>query len=259
MLDPLYTNTYTKDVTANIVANTGLDWSEIEDLLGSQDSNCIELVMDGENVVIHQLVALLPDQSNKDCFETTISYKFCGQTMTYKIKLNITEDAYCDLPIITTINYSDMSFTINGSINSAVWLEYSTNSGSTYTRLPTAFPAGSSITTSALPTNVDLKIRLVAVCDETKISNVFDYDYVPPVELTAISLGYTTTVGSEACEDFFLSPVTRYVPATTPYFLVTTVLYQNAAGTIPAQAGFYSDGAKWRYWNEVSFISQGFC
>jgi hypothetical protein len=76
-----------------------------------------------------------------------------------------------------------MPHTINGSINSAVWLEYSTNGGSTWTRLSTSFPIGTSITTGLLPINVDLKIRLIALCDETKISNVVDYDYVPPTPL----------------------------------------------------------------------------
>ena len=72
-----------------------------------------------------------------------------------------------------------MSFTITGAIQSEVWLEYSTNGGTTWTRLPTSFPIGSSIVTNDLPTDIDLKVRLVAVCDETKISNVLDYDYVP--------------------------------------------------------------------------------
>jgi hypothetical protein len=93
-----------------------------------------------------------------------------------------------------------MPHTINGSINSAVWLEYSTNGGSTWTRLSTSFPIGTSITTGLLPINVDLKIRLIALCDETKISNVVDYDYVPPVTsyayLFSINSGLTP---SEAC------------------------------------------------------------
>lgn len=71
-------------------------------------------------------------------------------------------------------------------------------------------------------------------------------------------LGYATTSGPDACADEVTSPLTRYVPV-GDLFLVATVLYQNAAGTIPAQAGYYSDGAKWRYWNEVSFTTEDFC
>ena len=74
-----------------------------------------------------------------------------------------------------------MPFTITGAIQSEVWLEYSTNGGTAWTRLPTSFPIGSSIVTNDLPTGIDLKVRMVAVCDETKISNILDYDYVAPV------------------------------------------------------------------------------
>jgi hypothetical protein len=171
----LYNGTFTQDVTDNVLANTGLDISEIEELLPFQSSNCIELVLQSGRIVIHQLVLLATDLSNKECFETTLNYDFCGENFTYKVKLNITEDPFCDIPIITNITYNNMAFTITGSITSDVWIEYSTDNGATYTRLPNAFPAGASIVTNALPTGVDLKIRLVALCDETKVSNVFDY------------------------------------------------------------------------------------
>jgi hypothetical protein len=74
-----------------------------------------------------------------------------------------------------------MPFTITGTINTDVWLEYSTDNGSTWVRLPTLFPSGTSIATSELPTNVDLKVRIVAFCNPTYISNELEYDYVPPV------------------------------------------------------------------------------
>jgi hypothetical protein len=74
-----------------------------------------------------------------------------------------------------SVSYSSPNFTISGNITSDVWLEYSTNAGANYTRLSTAFPSGTQIVTSDLPTNTALKVRLVAVCDETKVSNVYDY------------------------------------------------------------------------------------
>lgn len=88
-------------------------------------------------------------------------------------------------------------------------------------------------------------------------------EFKRPLWASAIStsselLGYTTTTGPDACTDFGTSPITRYYPSGQS-FLTTTTLYQNAAGTTPAQAGFYSDGAKWRYWDETSFTSTGFC
>lgn len=208
----LYNGTFTQDVTDNILANTGLDISEIEELLPSQSSNCIELVMQGGRVVIHQLVLLATDLSNKECFETTINYEFCGQNFTYKVKLNITEDPFCDIPIITNITYNNMAFTITGSITSDVWLEYSTDNGATYTRLPNAFPAGASIVTNALPINVDLKIRLVAVCDETKVSNVVDYDYVEPTNILISAIAIVSNTSSTAtCSDVNTNPIVGYV------------------------------------------------
>ena len=79
------------------------------------------------------------------------------------------------------------------------------------------------------------------------------------VSTESISLGYAVTKGADACSDFVSSPITRYIPLELGGFLTTTVLYQNATGTIPAQAGFYSDGAKWRYWNESAFTSERLC
>lgn len=73
-----------------------------------------------------------------------------------------------------------MPYTIQGQILSEVWLEFSIDGGATWTRLPNTFPFGTSIVTSDLPTGVDLKVRLVAVCDETTISNEIDYDYIEP-------------------------------------------------------------------------------
>jgi hypothetical protein len=195
----LYNGTFTQDVTDNVLANTGLDISEIEELLPFQSSNCIELVLQSGRIVIHQLVLLATDLSNKECFETTVNYDFCGENFTYKVKLNITEDPFCDIPIITNITYNNMAFTITGSITSDVWIEYSTDNGATYTRLPNAFPAGASIVTSALPTEIDLKVRLVAVCDETKVSNVVDYDYVKPCELRNYQLVSSFDGGSISC------------------------------------------------------------
>jgi hypothetical protein len=180
MANELYNNTYEKDITANILLKTGLDYSEIAMLLASQVSNCIKLVLRGQQIWIEQVTALAIDLSNKECFEASISYTYCGRTLVYKAKLNITYAPNCVAPILHTITYASGSFTITGQIANS-YLEYSTNNGTTWTRLPTPYPDTTSITTSLLPTNVDLKVRMVAVCDETKISNVLDYDYTPPV------------------------------------------------------------------------------
>lgn len=187
MANELYNNTYEKDITANILLKTGLDYSEIAMLLASQVSNCIKLVLRGQQIWIEQVTALAIDLSNKECFEASISYTYCGRTLVYKAKLNITYAPNCVAPILHTITYASGSFTITGQIANS-YLEYSTNNGTTWTRLPTPYPDTTSITTSLLPTNVDLKVRMVAVCDETKISNVLDYDYVAPLNCTQYRL-----------------------------------------------------------------------
>jgi len=79
------------------------------------------------------------------------------------------------------------------------------------------------------------------------------------ISIKSVSLGYAATIGSDACLDFDVSPITRYIPISEGGFLTTSLLYQNSKGTILAQAGYYSDGAKWRYWNESIFTSEGFC
>lgn len=182
MLDPLYTNTFVQNITSDVVAKTGLDWSEIELLLATQTSNCIKFEMDGQNVMVKQVTTLLPDQSNKDCFEASFEYEFCGQIMTYKVKLNIQLDEFCDVPTITDVTFADPNFTITGSITSDVFVEFSEDDGVTWERVLNAFPAGATIVSDDLPVEVDLKIRLVALCDETKISNVFDFNADEPSE-----------------------------------------------------------------------------
>lgn len=187
MANELYNNTYEKDITDNILLKTGLDYSEIAMLLASQVSNCIKLVLRGQRIWIEQVTPLAIDLSNKECFEASISYTYCGRTLVYKAKLNITYAANCIVAILETITFASGAFTITGQIPNS-YLEYSTDGGGSWIRLPTPFADTTSITTSALPTNIDLKVRMTAVCDETKISNVLDYDYVAPLNCTQYRL-----------------------------------------------------------------------
>jgi hypothetical protein len=105
-----------------------------------------------------------------------------------------------------------MAFTITGAIQSDVWLEYSTDGGSTWTRLTTLFPAGSSIVTNDLPTNIDLKVRLVAFCDETLVSNVLDYDYVAP---PPICTQYRLSNGAQTDANYSYTDCTTDQPINT--------------------------------------------
>lgn len=75
--------------------------------------------------------------------------------------------------------------------------------------------------------------------------------------IVAVSVGYSASDSTTACDNYTTSPIVRYIPATEDWQTVTAI-YLNATGT-PAQAGYYSDGAKWHYWNESAITSTGFC
>ena len=74
----------------------------------------------------------------------------------------------------------------------------------------------------------------------------------------AVTVGYSSVNSTESCSNFSSSPTTRYIPAGEDWVTATT-LYQNVSGTTPAIAGYYSDGAKWYFWDESTFTSTGFC
>lgn len=106
--------------------------------------------------------------------------------------------------------------------------------------------------------------------------NSTDVTVVYPTTTTTTTIGTTTTTTTASpTQDILLgydgasdtascvniaTPVTRYIP-TGQDWLVVTYLYQDAAGTTPAISGYYSDGAKWYYWDETTetFTSTGFC
>lgn len=74
-----------------------------------------------------------------------------------------------------------------------------------------------------------------------------------------IILGYSEVNSSTACNNFTTSPTTRYIPQGEDWTIVS-FLYNNSIGTVPAQEGYYSDGAKWYYWNGIdTFTSTSFC
>jgi len=72
-----------------------------------------------------------------------------------------------------------------------------------------------------------------------------------------ILLGYSDSTSALSCSNI-ITPVTRYILDTQDW-ITATFLYQYSTGTIPAIAGYYSDGSKWYYWDESTFTSTGFC
>jgi hypothetical protein len=128
-----------------------------------------------------------------------------------------------------------MPFTITGTFNSDVWLEYSTNGGSTWTRLSTLFTDATTIVTDDLPTNIDLKIRLVAFCNESLISNVLDYDYVENFSFQGTEGVLSCNSGFQSFED--LNPKTLYC-ASSALSMGISVYDDISLSTLTTISGF---------------------
>ena len=81
-------------------------------------------------------------------------------------------------------------------------------------------------------------------------------DGIPEV----VSLGYDVASGAVACSDYVSSPVNKWIPYGQSWN-VATFLWNDAAGTVKAISGYYSNGPKWRYWDDISetFTSTAFC
>jgi hypothetical protein len=75
--------------------------------------------------------------------------------------------------------------------------------------------------------------------------------------VASIVVGYSDLNNTTACSNYETFATTKYIPAGEDWQTVTAI-YLDPIGT-PAQAGYYSDGAKWHYWNESYITSTGFC
>jgi hypothetical protein len=101
-------------------------------------------------------------------------------TITYE------DDVVCEVPSLTGINLvSQNNYQITGSWTSSVFVEFSQDN-ITFTRLSSLFQAGSMLNVEIPLQNTDFFARLVAVCDETKISNSLEYDYREEICLASI-------------------------------------------------------------------------
>ena len=67
--------------------------------------------------------------------------------------------------------------------------------------------------------------------------------------LIAVSWGYSSKISSDAC---FASQTMFYADSSSPN--TATVVYSDAAGTIPGFTGFYSDGISSREFDGTSFV-----
>ena len=77
------------------------------------------------------------------------------------------------------------------------------------------------------------------------------------ISTVSVLVGYSDLNDTTACDNYTIDQIVRYIPAGEDW-QTATAIYLNATGT-PAQAGYYSDGAKWHYWTESAITSTGFC
>jgi hypothetical protein len=88
------------------------------------------------------------------------------------------EEVVCNTPAITNFtSIGETNYEFTGTWTSNVWAEYSSDGGTTWVRDSSQHIAGTSTIIIIPLTGVNIKGRLVAVCDETKISNVIEYVY----------------------------------------------------------------------------------
>ena len=88
------------------------------------------------------------------------------------------EEVVCNTPAITNFtSIGETNYEFTGTWTSNVWAEYSSDGGTTWVRDSSQYPSGNSANVIIPLTGVNIKGRLVAVCDETKISNVIEYIY----------------------------------------------------------------------------------
>ena len=79
-----------------------------------------------------------------------------------------------------------------------------------------------------------------------------------PSSREIVSLGYSDIDGNTSCDNFTTAPINRYL-ASGQTWVNATYLYLDNTTSTPAQAGWYSDGPKWRYWTQSAFTSTAFC
>ncbi len=77
------------------------------------------------------------------------------------------------------------------------------------------------------------------------------------ISTVSVLVGYSDLNDTTACDNYTIDQIVRYIPAGEDW-QTATAIYLNATGT-PAQAGYYSDGSKWYYWNESAILNTGFC
>ena len=189
------------------------------------------------------------EQEQNYYFLNKLSYKSVKITSAdfYRVRKTIAEDVVCEMPTLSLIILiSPTLFQINGSWISNVYLEYSTDGGSNYIRVPTTYTASDSLTTNELPTGLNFKVRLVPVCNNTLISNVLNYEAVIIPTVYQFEFGYGSSSGPGGSIYVCDLPNTGSIFYSLDSVLVVgSKVYVDSALTTPVFAGVFGFPAVW--------------
>ena len=189
------------------------------------------------------------EQEQNYYFLNKLSYKSGKITSAdfYRVRKTIAEDVVCEMPTLSLIILiSPTLFQIIGSWISNVYLEYSTDGGSNYIRVPTTYTASNSLTTNELPTGLNFKVRLVPACNETLISNVLNYEAVIIPTVYQFEFGYGSSSGPGGSIYVCDLPNTGSIFYSLDSVLVIgSKVYVDSALTTPVFAGVIGFPAIW--------------
>ena len=86
-----------------------------------------------------------------------------------------------------------------------------------------------------------------------RLGNFRGYDHT--ISSVSADYGYSSVDGGAACDDWNDSPGTRVTLYSNASFTTATQFSSNLGGRGYVQAGYYSDGFNYRFWNGSIFKS----
>jgi hypothetical protein len=189
------------------------------------------------------------EQEQNYYFLNKLTYK-SGKTTNaefYRVRKTIAQDIICTVPSLTLIILiSPTNFQLNGSWSSDIYLEYSIDGGLNYVRTPTVYPQGSTLNTSELPSGLNFKVRLVAVCDEALISSFLNYEAVIVPTVYQFEFGYGSSSGPGGSIYVCDLPNTGSIFYSLDSVLVIgSKVYVDSALTTPVFGGVIGFPAPW--------------
>jgi hypothetical protein len=155
------------DITNLVTAATGFDGSELK-IFDGLFNNCFFLKFNANRLFLYRT------KTETICSSLFLPYTVCGQNVGVTINTTFEEIITCFTNTIDLVTFENNLHTINGSILSETYLEYSLDN-LVWNRVSGTFPVGNSIVTSLLP-QVNMFLRLVSVCNESFVSNVIFFD-----------------------------------------------------------------------------------